>query len=102
MELLKAADPTSAESLTAICAHVWTTGHIPDDWCKGIILPFYKEKGSRHDCRNYCGITLLSVLGSVNDCALIAEYSRVVYTTSINGSGSVSYTHLTLPTNREV
>ena len=34
-----------------------------DDWKKGIILPFYKGKGSRTDCRNYRGMTLLSVPG---------------------------------------
>ena len=31
----------------------------------GIILPFYKGKVSRTDCRNYRGITLLSVPGKV-------------------------------------
>ena len=42
-----------------------STGVIPDDWRRGIILPFYKGKGSRHDCQNYQGITLLSVPGKV-------------------------------------
>ena len=64
-ELLKAAGPSGVEWLTAICAHAWTTGHIPDDWRRGVILPFYKGKGSRHDCSNYRGITLLSVPGKV-------------------------------------
>ena len=36
-----------------------------DDWKRGIILPFYKGKGPRTDCRNYRGITLLSVPGKV-------------------------------------
>jgi len=30
-----------------------------------LFLPFYKGKGSRTDCRNYRGITLLSVPGKV-------------------------------------
>ena len=38
---------------------------IPSDWKKGIILPIYKGKGSPKDCRNYRGITLLSVPGKV-------------------------------------
>jgi len=42
-----------------------STGVIRDDWRRGIILPFYKGKGSRHDCQNYQGITLLSVPGKV-------------------------------------
>ena len=64
-ELLKAAGLSGAEWLTDICARAWTTGHIPDDWRRGVILPFYKGKGSRHDCSNYRGITLLSVPGKV-------------------------------------
>jgi len=39
------------------------SGSITEDWRKGIILPFYKGKGSKHDCHNYRGITLLSVPG---------------------------------------
>ena len=42
---------------------VWCSGNIPDDWRKGIILPLYKGKGSRHDCSNCRGITRLSVPG---------------------------------------
>jgi len=62
--VLKAASALQTpEWLTAIC--VWTTGHIPDDWRRGVILPFYKAKVSRHDCSNYRGITLLSVSGKV-------------------------------------
>jgi len=54
----------SAELLRAV-THVickaWETGCAPDDWKRHIILPFYKGKGPRTDCRNYRGITLLSV-----------------------------------------
>jgi len=36
---------------------------ITEDWKRGIILPFYKEKISKSDCKNYRRITLLSVPG---------------------------------------
>jgi len=42
---------------------VWKSGVIPEDWKRGIILPFYKGKGSKSVCKNYRGITLLSVPG---------------------------------------
>jgi Reverse transcriptase (RNA-dependent DNA polymerase) len=40
---------------------------------KGIILPIYKGKGSRHDCRSYWGITLLSCPGKLFAHILLAR-----------------------------
>jgi len=62
-EVLKNTGPGGVKWLTSIFQSVWQSGTIPEDWHKGIILPFYKGKGSKHDCRNYRGITLLSVPG---------------------------------------
>ena len=36
----------------------------PNDWKGAVILPVYK-KGSRLDCTNYRGISLMSVVGKV-------------------------------------
>ena len=60
--LLKYGSPTVVFWLTQIFKGVWATGHVPDDWRKGIILQglFYKSKSSRQDCKNYRRITLLS------------------------------------------
>jgi len=33
--------------LTQIFRDIWASGHVPDDFGKEIILPFYKGKGSR-------------------------------------------------------
>ena len=38
---------------------------LPSDWKKGIIVPVFKRKGSKTDCSNYRGITLLSVPGKL-------------------------------------
>ncbi|KAI8428678.1 hypothetical protein MSG28_007400 [Choristoneura fumiferana] len=35
------------------------------DWCKAVIVPLYKGKGSQQDCKNYRGISLLSVVGKL-------------------------------------
>ena len=41
---------------------VLDTGLIPAEWCKGLINPLYKNKGSIKNVDNYRGITLLSCL----------------------------------------
>ena len=41
------------------------TGDIPEDWLAGLIIPIYKNKGSKDDANNYRGITLLSCLGKL-------------------------------------
>ena len=38
-------------------------GTVPDAWCKGYILPIYKNKGDSHNADNYRGITILSCFG---------------------------------------
>jgi len=63
VEMLKSSGCTGVTWLTTLFTAAWTSGQLPDDWRKGIILPFYKGKGSQLDCSNYRGITLLSVPG---------------------------------------
>ena len=64
-EMLKCGGPGTISWLTNIIRHAWESEVLPSDWRKGIILPFYKGKGSRQECKNYRGITLLSVPGKV-------------------------------------
>ena len=42
----------------------WESGTVPTDWRKAQIVPVHK-KGSRTQCKNYRGISLLSVPGKV-------------------------------------
>ena len=48
---------------------VWKCGKTPHEWRKAIIVPIC-NKGSRDECGNYRGISLLSVVGKI--------YARVV------------------------
>ena len=50
---------------TKIVRAIWNIGEIPPDWRKGVILQFYKGKGSKKECKNYRRITLLSINGKV-------------------------------------
>ena len=63
-ELLKA-DGACVVSCLTVIQQAWESGSAPDDWKRGIILPFYKNKGARSECKNYRGITLLSVPGKI-------------------------------------
>lgn len=42
----------------------WGSGSVPTDWQKALIVPVHK-KGSRTQCKNYCGISLLSIPSQV-------------------------------------
>ena len=44
---------------------VWIKKTIPDDWRRGIILAFWKNKGNKEVCSNHRGITLLSIPGKL-------------------------------------
>ena len=41
------------------------------DWCNAVIVPLYKGKGSQQECKNYRGISILSVVGKLYAKVLI-------------------------------
>ena len=43
----------------------WINKTIPDDWRRGIMFPFWKNKGNKEVCSNHRGITLLSIPGKL-------------------------------------
>ena len=55
----------AVRTLHKIVTRVWKEEVVPEEWHQGIIIPLYKGKGSKSECSNYRGITLLSVLGKV-------------------------------------
>ena len=55
------------------------TGLVPDVWCKGLIMPLYKNKGSHKDPDNYRGITLLSCLGKLFTACLSDRFANFMY-----------------------
>ena len=42
--------------LTHIINEVWHSENLPEDWARGIILPFWKKKGDKLVCSNHGGI----------------------------------------------
>ena len=41
------------------------SGVVPEDWRSTVIVPLYKGKRERTECKNYKGISLKSVIGKV-------------------------------------
>ena len=69
-EFIKYSFPVIGETLTCLFNIVLNTGHIPEEWCVGVIVPIYKNKGQKSDPDNYRGITLLSCIGKLFTAAL--------------------------------
>ena len=40
-------------------------GVVPEYWRSAVIVPLYKGKGERTECKNYRGISLLNVLRKI-------------------------------------
>ena len=41
------------------------SGGVPEDWRSAVIVPMNKFKGKRNECKNYRGVTLLSVVKKI-------------------------------------
>ena len=41
------------------------SGVVPDDYTSALIVPLYNGKRERTECKNYRGISLLSVVGKI-------------------------------------
>ena len=63
-EMLKLGGFVVVKWMHQIINLAWKNGSIPADWRRALIIPIHK-KGSRLQCRNYRGISLLSIPGEV-------------------------------------
>ena len=50
---------------------------MPDDWRSAMTVPLYKGKNLRTKCRNYRGISLLSLVGKIYAGVYIDRARRV-------------------------
>ena len=62
--MLKAGGEVVVEWLHRIMNRAWMSSMVPDDWRKALVVPVHK-KGSKVQCKNYRGISLLSIPGKV-------------------------------------
>ena len=50
--------------LTELFNKIYITGHFPDQWTTGVIVPIFK-KGNKKNPENHRGITLTSTMGQL-------------------------------------
>ena len=76
-ELFKADPELAATILQPLFAAVWEGGQVPADWTKEVIIRIPK-KGALSDCKNWRGITLLSVPSKILTKIIIKRISDAV------------------------
>ena len=64
-EFIKKSLPKMGDALAGLFNIVLNSGHIPEEWAIGLIVPIYKNKGDIRNPDNYRGITLLSCIGKL-------------------------------------
>jgi exonuclease III len=64
-EALKYGPDTLKDQLFDLTAHCIEHSVVPDKFLVAKLLPHYKGKGSRHECGNYRGLSLLPVTGKI-------------------------------------
>lgn len=58
IEMVKAAGEVGKRWLYRVMRVIWNEKKTPEDWKKRLIVPIFK-KGSRKECKNYRGVTLI-------------------------------------------
>lgn len=62
-DLLRQCKESLLPHLHQVLLNCWRKGTVPQDMKDSTIITLYKNKGVRHDCNNYRGISLLSIVG---------------------------------------
>ena len=76
-EMIKNGGERVIDWIWKLCKKAFEEGVVPMDWRRAVIVPLYKGKGEKGNCRNYRGISLLSVVGKVYAGILVDRVRRV-------------------------
>lgn len=75
-EFVKVANEDSlATEIHSLISHIWQVERMPKEWSEATVVPLYKNKGDKADCRNYRGISLLNTSYKILS---IAIYNRLL------------------------
>ena len=73
---MKANLNTSVEIFYNLFEKIWEEDELPGDWKEGLIIK--SKKGVLRDCKNYRGVMLLSVPGTVLNRILVERMKAAV------------------------
>jgi hypothetical protein len=76
-EMIKNGGEIVIDWIWKLCNKAFVEGIVPKDWSRAVIVPLYKGKGDKGNCRNYRGISLLSVVGKIYAGILVERVRRV-------------------------
>jgi hypothetical protein len=87
-EFLLAGGKAIDEMLVKLFNCVIKYEYIPKLWCKGCIVPVYKNCGDKCDPNNYRGITLLSCVFKLLERVLLKRVSKIVESKIVEEQGA--------------
>ena len=90
-EYLKKCPTSMKNAIVSLFNLVLKSGIVPSDWCIGIIIPLFKNKGDINDVNNYRGITLLSVLGKLFTSAINQRLTKFLEGISALGEDQAGF-----------
>lgn len=92
--IYKAAGPNLLGAFYYVPQSIWEEEKMPDDVRAALIVSLYKNKGSKADCENYRGISLLSIAGKIfarvilNPLIIVSSSGNMTDTFEINNGVS--------------
>ena len=78
VELIKEGGQHLREEILLELNNVWRMGSIPEEWGKTIIIPVYKGKGEKSNCKNYRGISLINHIAKIYERILESRTREIV------------------------
>ena len=64
-EIIKGGGDKVVDQIGWLCNIAYESGVVPEDWISAVIVPLYRGKGYRTKCKNYKGISMLSMVGKI-------------------------------------
>ena len=76
-EMIKGVDDRVVDWIWRLCNMAFESGVVTEDWRSAVIIPLYKGKEEKTECKNYKGINLLSVVGEIYAGILVIRVCTV-------------------------